>query len=196
MDTTVTTVPPPPVVTTVASSSTTATRAMPSTTSTTMVTTTTEADAEGVVEEIRGLLYTDRQQLDVFVPEGGADAVVVLLHGRGGDRQRFERQAGDIAAAGALVYNVSWRYRPPRFIEGIDDVACAVRYARATASEYGGDPQRVVVVGFSAGAWAGAVVGLSGDHEAGSCLVEEGSAFPDAFVGVSGAYDVATTGPA
>ncbi len=70
-----------------------------------------------------------------------------------------------------------------------EDAACAVRFARQHAAQFGGDSDTVTVVGYSAGAHIGAVTALAGDSFEGDCSVDSGSALPDGFVGVAGPYD-------
>jgi acetyl esterase/lipase len=81
----------------------------------------------------------------------------------------------------------------PYLTSGIERMACAVRFARATAADYGGDPSRITLVGNSAGADNGAVVALAGNDFAGDCVVTDVSALPDALVGFEGVYDHSTT---
>ena len=75
--------------------------------------------------------------------------------------------------------------------EALEDVACAVRFARTRASDYGGNPARVTLVGWSGGAAAGAWLALSRSHHPWlretDCFAEV-SALPDAFVGIGGPY--------
>lgn len=47
----------------------------------------------------------------------------------------------------------------------------------------------MTVVGYSAGAHIGAVTALAGNSFNGDCVVDSGSALPDAFVGIAGPYD-------
>jgi acetyl esterase/lipase len=51
-----------------------------------------------------------------------------------------------------------------RFPGFIEDCATAVRWASDHASEYGGDPQRIVLVGHSAGAYNAIMLALAGDY--------------------------------
>jgi predicted esterase len=85
-----------------------------------------------------------------------------------------------------------------------ETLLCAVRFAHAHAEEYGGNPDRVILVGFSAGAWMGAQVALAGEtletrwaalaESAGEpprqvgCTAPDGSPDVDAFVGIAGPY--------
>ncbi len=101
-----------------------------------------------------------------------------------------------IAGQGALVFAADYRSGPeygggsPRTFQ---DVACAIRFARATAPRYGGDPGRVVLAAHSFGGFPAAVVTLSPTEvalDAASCLAPTGSGRPDAFVGIDAIYSL------
>lgn len=47
-------------------------------------------------------------------------------------------------------------------MKGFRDMICAVRFVRGKAAEYGGDPTRVTLMGFSAGA-CGKTIALGGE---------------------------------
>jgi acetyl esterase/lipase len=118
--------------------------------------------------------------LDVHAPDAAEELpVVVLLHGAGVRRGDYTEFATRLAGRGAVVFNADWD--PLSTLEaGLEEVACSVRYARAHASELGGDAGRLVLVGHStASAFAGRVA-VSGDDVAGSCEIT-GSAFPNAL---------------
>jgi pimeloyl-ACP methyl ester carboxylesterase len=119
--------------------------------------------------------------------------VVVVVHGAGQSRGHFIPHAAAIASQGAVVYNIDAMFALPFPEVGIEHIACAVRFARATASDYGGDPGRITLVGNSLGATSGAVVALAGDYFKGDCVVTDESALLDALVGYEGPYDYATT---
>ncbi len=131
--------------------------------------------------------------LDVYVPgEAGPWPVVVVAHGVMESRTNYANLAESIASQGAVVYNIDWWSTPP-WNTGIECIACAVRFARATAADYGGDPTRITLVGSSAGAATGAVVALAGDDFGGNCVATDASALPNALVAWEGPYDFATT---
>ena len=156
------------------------------------------------------------QRLDVYAPtEPGAWPVVVFLHGYHEEKEGHEKLSQAIAEQGAAVFTVDWfvwipdltvREKGKGFREMSETVTCATRFARATAPDYGGDPARVTLVGFSAGAAMGASVALAGDHHDRlweeftsnrggpppqvGCLVSGGSAHVDAFVGIAGPYSI------
>ena len=131
--------------------------------------------------------------LDVYAPsDPGTWPVVIVVHGGGQVRSSFAPIAEAIASQGAVVYNIDTLFTFPwRSI--IERIACAVRFARATAADYGGDPGRITLVGNSLGAATGAVVALAGDDFEGDCVVTDASALPDALVAFEGPYDYATT---
>lgn len=132
-------------------------------------------------------------RLDVHVPsQQGPWPVVVVVHGFGQSRPWFEPLARAIASQGAVVFNTDVAFGVP-FLPGIEHLACAIRFARATAPDYDGDPNRITVVGNSAGAASGMVVGLAGDDFEGDCVVSDVSALPDALAVYEGPYEFATT---
>ena len=138
--------------------------------------------------------FTDLLVLDVLQPGGeGPWPVTVLVHGGGwvgGERADVSDLAGLLATAGSLVYNISYRTMAlgGSYPTAYEDVACGVRFARATAQDYGGKTSSVTLAGYSAGAHLAAVVALAGDEFDGDCLAA-GSGLPDAFVGIAGPYD-------
>jgi len=142
------------------------------------------------VQVTQDLRYIGFELLDVYTSSSPATGrpVIVTLHGCCGDKQDLSLLAYRLAEDGAVVFNASWRTlrRGGGFPVSYQDVACAVRFARATATDRGGDPRRITVVGWSDGALPGAVVANAGDDFPGDCPVEGASALPDAFVGVSG----------
>jgi acetyl esterase/lipase len=91
------------------------------------------------------------------------------------------------------VYNIDVTHGSPNLTSALERIACAVRFARATAADYGGDPSWITLVGHSAGAHDGAVIALAGDDFAGDCPVTDESALVDAFVAYEGPYDWTTT---
>jgi acetyl esterase/lipase len=139
--------------------------------------------------------FTTDLSLDVFTPAIPGDyPVVVLFHGGGwvgGHPDDIAPLAAALAAAGTVVFNAPYRLalRGGGYPMTFEDAACAVRFARHHAPQFGGDPGSVTVVGHSAGAHIGAVTALAADSFIGDCSVETGSALPDALVGVAGPYD-------
>jgi len=147
------------------------------------------------IETTKNIIYANvddlQTELDVYVPsEPGPWPVVVVAHGSGESRSTFADLAEEIASHGAVVYNIDYTLTLPLPI-GNEDIACAVRFARGTAADYGGDPDWITLVGSSAGADLGAVIALAGDDFEGDCVVTDASALLDAFVGFEGFYNLA-----
>lgn len=139
------------------------------------------------------LTYADGVLLDVYHPTAdGPRPVVVFAPGRWAGKNAVGYFGSSYAESGAVAYVLTMSDDPP-FLETVEDIACAVRYARATAGDYGGDPDTVTLVGFSLGASAGAVAALSGDDHTAGCVETDASALPHAFVGYEGPYDWAHT---
>ncbi len=157
------------------------------------------AQAAGLtVEKSDSITYATVDQqptgLYIYAPsEPGPWPVVVVVHGYLQGPAQFDNLSRAIAREGAVVYNIDANFDSPHLI-GITRIACAVRFARATAPDYGGDPSRITLVGNSRGAATGAVVALAGDDFEGECVMSDGSARPDALVGYEGGYDYATSG--
>lgn len=156
--------------------------------------TSSTAGVQAEVDVVESVVYDDGEELDVYVPQDGEDwPVVLLFHGTPPpSRHPLDSLAEAVASDGVLVMNVGWSSNAVSRAS-FEGIACAVAFARSKAAEYGGNPNRITTVGFSAGASAASVVALAGDDFATDCIDDETSPFPDAFVGVSGFYDPAIT---
>lgn len=72
---------------------------------------------------------------------------------------------GTLASAGYAVASVNYRLAPAsRFPAQIEDVKCAIRYLRNTASTYGLNPNEVFAFGTSVGGQLVALADLTGPH--------------------------------
>src|SRR4051812_15776377 len=95
--------------------------------------------------------------LDAYVPEGpGPFPTCILVHGGGfirGDKQTFITPIfAPLAKAGFTWFTINHRLAPKhRWPACADDVATAIRWVRKHASEYKVDPQRIAIIGESAG---------------------------------------------
>ena len=99
-----------------------------------------------------------RHKLDVYRPgttEKGAPVVVFFYGGswESGRREDYLFVGEALASIGAVAVVADYRIYPEvRFPAFLDDAARAVAWARQNASDYGGDPGRLFVMGHSAGA--------------------------------------------
>jgi acetyl esterase len=106
----------------------------------------------------------ERHRLDVYVPEVKASRkspVVVYLHGGGligGERSPmpgliYDNVATFFARHGCIGVNATYRLAPAhRWPSGAEDVGKIVAWLRGHAARYGGDPEKIVLIGQSAGA--------------------------------------------
>ena len=130
--------------------------------------------------------------LNVYAPkEGGPWPVVVMLHGGGLTPIAMNGWATQVARRGAVVFVTEWRRTSggPSAEElravlaaNKGDVAAAVRFARATATQYGGDPGNLTLFGHSAGAMQAAVEALGGVSASEGALEGAGSTLPESLV--------------
>ncbi|MBN1936717.1 MAG: alpha/beta hydrolase [Anaerolineae bacterium] len=101
-------------------------------------------------------------KMDVYYPaSSGPWPGLVFVHGGGwteGDKAPLPVIP---TAAGYLVVSINYRMYPDyRFPAMIEDVKCAIRSLRAHAVEYNLDPERIALIGHSAGGHLAALAGL------------------------------------
>jgi acetyl esterase/lipase len=100
----------------------------------------------------------DRHALDVYVPTNAkpSPALIVFFYGgswQTGDRKDYLFVGEALASRGYVTVIPDYRRYPEvTFPAFMDDAAAAVAWARAHASEFGADPNRVFLMGHSAGA--------------------------------------------
>lgn len=126
---------------------------------------------------------------DVYAPaEQGPWPVVLIASGSGMGRGHARDWATTMASQGAVVFAVDYEIGAP--MTPLAHLNCAARYVRDVADQYGGDPSRVTLFGYSLGADYGAPVSLGVDDLPPTCLASEDAAIPNAFVGYEGFYGV------
>lgn len=131
----------------------------------------------------------ERQRLDVYRPANDDTTLPIFVHIYGGSwdsgaKDGYEWLGRAISARGFAVvipdYRLTSHGRYPDFVE---DCAEAVRWAIANASSFGGDPDRIVLSGHSAGAYNAAMLAfdpkwLGKDHKR-----------IKGFIGLAGPFD-------
>jgi acetyl esterase/lipase len=120
-------------------------------------------------EERDDIAYDERYddtKLDLYLPTGdGARPTVMLIHGGAwayGGRYLMTPTARRLANSGYVVANIAYRLSAEgAFPENIRDAWCALSFLRAHASEFRIDPERIAVLGYSAGGHAAAMLGTA-----------------------------------
>lgn len=115
----------------------------------------------GGIERIDDLAYGPhgvRNLLDVYRPAAGVERAPVILQVHGGawltghKRQQARPLLHRLAADGYVAVSINYRLGPrSRFPDPIVDVKRAIAWVRTHIAEYGGDPDRIVLTGGSAG---------------------------------------------
>jgi arylformamidase len=115
----------------------------------------------------RDLAYAEpkneRQTLDVYAPAAGKQHPVVFwLHGGGwqkGDKSEVHAKAQAFVDKGFVFASSNYRFIPNATMQQMTgDVAKSIRWVYDHAAEYGGDPNSIFVMGWSAGAQLAALV--------------------------------------
>lgn len=131
------------------------------------------------------------ERLDAYIPAtraAGAYPLVVFVHGgrwSSGSKRQYRFLAAGLAARGCVVVVPNYRLYPSvRMDTAAADVARAVAWAQANAARLGADPNRVVLMGHSAGAQLAALVSYDPHW-----LEDAGARPPQGFAGFAGPYD-------
>jgi acetyl esterase/lipase len=116
------------------------------------------------VEETRDVEYAriggHSLRLDVYRAaareQAGAAPAVIVIHGgswNSGTKGEFSAMSRTLARDGAVVFDINYRLASPAqpFPAQIADVLCAIGWVKGNAATYGVDPQRIALLGRSAG---------------------------------------------
>jgi acetyl esterase/lipase len=111
----------------------------------------------------------ERQQLDIHAPQAGSKLpVVVWVHGGGwmrGSKNDMGRKPEAFAERGFVFVPVNYRFIPDVTMDVIvRDVAKAVGWVHANIARHGGDPNRIFLMGHSAGAQLAALLCTDGRY--------------------------------
>lgn len=118
------------------------------------------------IDYIAGEDYAEnKDKLDLFMPEGLANApVVVYFHGGGlqnGEKSIGEGLGQQLAARGIGLVTANYRLSPSVMHPAhIEDAVAAFAWTKRNIANYGGDANRVFVSGHSAGAYLAALMAL------------------------------------
>jgi len=139
----------------------------------------------------------ERQQVDIHTATVRRSerpmAVVIVFHGGGligGSRTATANVADYFASLGYVGVNGGYRLaQDAKWPEGARDVGAAVTWLKNHAAEYGGDPERIFVVGLSTGAYHAATYVFRPE------LLLPGTARPAGAILLSGPYSFAFAAP-
>jgi acetyl esterase/lipase len=126
-----------------------------------------------------------RQRLDVYMPKAaGSHPIVVFFYGGSwtmGKKSQYAFIGAALAPRGYVTVIPDYRLYPEvRFPTFLKDSAQAVAWVRQHARQFGGDPDRIVLMGHSAGAHIAAMLALN------SRYLESAGVPPRSIVGLVG----------
>jgi len=108
---------------------------------------------------------------DLYLPKGlGKAPALVGVHGGGwqlGDRKFYRHWGSYLAKHGFAVFAIDYRLMKPgvkTWPGVVYDCRAAVQFVRANAAEFDLDPERIGMIGDSAGAHLSALVALAGNE--------------------------------
>lgn len=118
-----------------------------------------------------GLVYGEadgeKLTMDYYAPQGpGVHPIAIIIHGggyqRGDSKSGSEAYCADfLAPAGYAVFSINYRLAPKYpYPYMVYDVERSVRYVRHNAKKWNADPDRIALVGGSAGGFLSNMVGL------------------------------------
>lgn len=127
----------------------------------------------------------DELSADVYVPDGTAlTPAIIAVHGgawKGASRAMYRHLGPFVARHGYALFAIDYRLvrdAQNRYPAAVEDVRAALHYVREHSAELNVDPERIVLLGDSAGAHLAALVGLTERPQ------------PRVVVGVFGVYDL------
>jgi acetyl esterase/lipase len=117
--------------------------------------------------------------LDVNVPKGnGPFGAAIIVHGGGwmrGDKQGDEKVLFEPLTDAEIVwFSINYRLAPPlgdgsrqknRWPACLEDTKTAIRWVKANAAKYKVDPNRVAIIGYSAGGQIACQAGVLADKD-------------------------------
>jgi acetyl esterase/lipase len=133
-----------------------------------------------------------RQTLDIYRPRGARAApIIIFFYGgswQSGDKGIYPFLATALARQGYVTVVPDYRTYPEvRFPSFLEDGAQAVAWVRQNANTFGGDPDRVILMGHSAGAQIAAM--LAFDPQWLGALGLDPRRDVAGLIGIAGPYD-------
>lgn len=101
--------------------------------------------------------------LDIYPTEGAANPVVIFVHGGGwirGDKSLVDLKPAAFNRHGYVFVSINYRLIPEVGIrQQLEDVAHSISWIHQNISRFGGDPNRLFLLGHSAGAHLVSLIG-------------------------------------
>lgn len=164
------------------------------------------AQTQNAVTTRNDITYAEHDQVkligDLYLPQGVQKApLLVAVHGGGwqvGDRKIYQYLGPYLAKNGYGVFAIEYRLNKPQartYPGAVYDTKAAIQYVRANAATLGIDPERIGLIGDSAGGHLSALVALAGEEPLYSSEYRSDphaavSAKVKAVVGYYGVYDM------
>ena len=125
------------------------------------------------VKIIENLEYVRREDDglsgDLYLPTDTQSVpCLIAVHGGGwqrGTRKNYRHLGNFLARHGIALFAISYRFAPKhRYPAAFHDVRAAIQFLRSTGADHWVDPQRLALIGDSAGGHLAALTALAGDH--------------------------------
>jgi acetyl esterase/lipase len=153
-------------------------------------------NAETGIEIKKDLVYATKDnlelKLDAYLPAGSKlRPSVLVIHGGGwrfGSKRQLTKYASGLAGRGFNAFAINYRLAPQhKHPAQIEDCRDAVRWIKKNSGRYGGDPDRIGALGYSAGAHLACMLAVTGQEKAGNeigtkILVAVGGGTPCEFM--------------
>ncbi|MCW2475477.1 alpha/beta hydrolase [Candidatus Symbiopectobacterium sp. NZEC151] len=118
-----------------------------------------------IYSQIKGPRAVRQLRMSFLIPRTAAPKPAIVYFPGGGftsaDHEKFIEMRMALAQAGFVVAAAEYRTVPDTFPAPVQDGKAAVRYLREHAAEYGIDPQRIGVLGDSAGGYLAQMLGVT-----------------------------------
>lgn len=118
-----------------------------------------------VYSQVKGARAVRQLRMSFLIPRTTALKPAIVYFPGGGfisaEHEKFIEMRMALAQAGFVVAAAEYRVIPDTFPAPVEDGKAAVRYLREHAAEYGIDPQRIGVLGDSAGGYLAQMLGVT-----------------------------------
>ena len=131
-------------------------------------------NAETGIEIKKDLVYATKDKLDLkldaYLPVGAKlRPSVLVIHGGGwriGSKRQLAKYASSLAGRGFNAFAINYRLAPEyKHPAQIEDCRDAIRWIKQNSGKYGGDPDRIGALGYSAGAHLACMLAVTGQQE-------------------------------